>query len=69
MDVEYISLHQSEYTFRLRSACRTPAESGQEYLTSEKEDIDPCKTQEEEGTRGKNRSVSRAGSALGGWEK
>ena len=26
-------IHQ-EYTFRHRSACRTPAESGQEYLTS-----------------------------------
>ena len=34
-----------EYTFRHRSACRTPAESGQEYLTSRKEYIDPCKTQ------------------------
>ena len=29
-------IHQ-EYTFRHRSACRTPAESGQEYLTSRKE--------------------------------
>ena len=29
-------IHQ-EYTFRHRSACRTPAESGQEYLTSGKE--------------------------------
>ena len=28
-------IHQ-EYTFRHRSACRTPAESGQEYLTREK---------------------------------
>ena len=27
-------IHQ-EYTFRHRSACRTPAESGQEYLTSQ----------------------------------
>ena len=37
MDVEYISprIHQ-EYTFRHRSACRTPAESGQESLTSVK---------------------------------
>ena len=34
-------IHQI-YTFRHRSACRTPAESGQEYLTSEK---DPHKTQ------------------------
>ena len=29
-------IHQG-YTFRHRSACRTPAESGQEYLTSRKE--------------------------------
>ena len=33
-------IHQ-EYTFRHRSACRTPAESGQEYLTSGKEYIEP----------------------------
>ena len=32
-------IHQ-EYTFRHRSACRTPAEHGQEYLTSRKEYID-----------------------------
>ena len=36
-------IHQ-EYTFRHRSACRIPAESGQEYLTSGKEYIEPCKT-------------------------
>ena len=36
-------IHQ-EYTFRHRSACRTLAESGQEYLTSIKERKDPCKT-------------------------
>ena len=36
-------IHQ-EYTFRHRSACRAPVESGQEYLTSGKEYIDPCKT-------------------------
>ena len=39
-------IHQ-EYTFRHRSACRTPAESGQEYLTSGKEYIGPCKTQDQ----------------------
>ena len=39
-------IHQ-EYTFRHRSACRTPAESGQEYLTSGKELIGPCKTQDQ----------------------
>ena len=42
-----------EYTFRHRSAFRTPAESEQEYLTSRKEYTEPCKTPEDEGTRGK----------------
>ena len=37
-------IHQ-EYNFRHRSACRTPAEGGQEYLTSGKEYIEPYKTQ------------------------
>ena len=59
-------IHQ-EYTFRRKSACRTPAESGQEYLTSGKEYIEPCKTQYDEGTRGKNRSINRTGPALGRW--
>ena len=36
-------------------------------MTREKEYIEPCKTQYNEGTRGKNRSVSRTGPALGGW--
>ena len=45
-------MHQ-EYTFRHRSACRTPVESGQEYLTSGKEYIEPCKTQQDKRTRGK----------------
>ena len=36
-------IHQ-EFTFRHRSACRTTAESGQEYLTSGKECIEPHKT-------------------------
>ena len=69
MDVEYIlspQIHQ-EYTFRHRSACRTPAESGQEYPTSGKEYIEPRKTPQEEGTRGKNRSVTRTGPALSEW--
>ena len=35
--------HQ-EYTFRHRNACRTLAESRQEYLTSGKEYIEACKT-------------------------
>ena len=37
-------IHQG-YIFRHRSACRIPAECGQEYLTSGKEYIEPCKTQ------------------------
>ena len=45
-------IHQ-EHTFRHRSPCRIPAESGQEDLTSGKECIDPCKTGSDEGTRGK----------------
>ena len=36
-------IHQ-EYTFRHRSACRTPAESRQAYLTSGKEYTESCKT-------------------------
>ena len=35
-------IHQ-EYTFRHRSACRKPAESGHEYLTRGKEYIDHAK--------------------------
>ena len=35
-------IHQ-EYTFRHTSAGRTPAESGQEYLTSGKEYVEPHK--------------------------
>ena len=35
-------VHQ-EHTFRHRSACRTPAESGQKYVTSGKEYVEPCK--------------------------
>ena len=39
-------IHQ-EYTFRHGSTCRTPSESGQEYMTSEKEYIEPCKIQDQ----------------------
>ena len=56
-----------EYTFRHRTACRTPAESGQEYVTSEKEYIERCKTRQDKGTRQKNSSVSRTGPALSRW--
>jgi len=42
VDMEYISLHRyisrhNTYTCRHNSACRTQAESGQEYLTRGKE--------------------------------
>ena len=37
-------IHQ-EYTFRHRTACTTPAENGQEYLTGGQEYIEPCKIQ------------------------
>ena len=60
-------IHQ-EYTFRHRSACRTPAESGQEDLTRGKKCTEPRKTQLDKGTRGKNRSVSRTGPTLAQWE-
>jgi len=45
-------IHQ-EYTFRHRSACRTPAESGQEYLTRGKENVEPRRTWCDEGLGGK----------------
>ena len=38
-----LRIHQ-EHSFRHRSARRTPAESGLEYLTSRKEYIEPRKT-------------------------
>ena len=37
-------IHQ-EHIFRHRNACRTPAEGGEENLTSGKEYIGPCNTQ------------------------
>ena len=54
MDVEYISLQgyiKDAPSDTEVSACRTPAESGQEYLTRRKEYIEPRKTLEDEGTR------------------
>ena len=39
--------HQ-EFTLRYRSAWRTPAENGQEYLTSGKEYIEPCKNRQQQ---------------------
>ena len=58
-------IHQ-KHTFRHISVCRTPAEGGQEYLTTGKEYIEPHKTHYDEVHRGENRSVSRTGPALGG---
>ena len=67
MDVECISSRiQQEYTFRHRTACRTPAERGQEYLTSRKEYIDPHKTRSGKGTKEKNKSVSSVDLPLAG---
>ena len=59
-------IHQ-EYTFKHRSAYKTPGESGQEYLTSGKEYIEPRKTRQDKGTSGENRSISRTTSALSHW--
>ena len=53
MDLEYISLHDTsgihlqEYIRKTQKAYRTPAESGQEYLASGKEYIDPRKTRDQ----------------------
>ena len=58
-------IHQ-EYTFKHRSACRTPAERGQEDLTSGKQYIEPRKTWYDEGTRGKKKSINRTGPSAGG---
>ena len=59
-------IHQ-EYIFRHRSACRTPADRGQEYLSSGKEYTEPRKTRYDEETSGEDRSVSWTGPALSGW--
>ena len=42
-----LRMHQ-EYTLRHKRACRTPAESGQEYLSTGKEYIEPCKALQDE---------------------
>ena len=48
VDVEYLSLSLSMDTsgihLRHRSACRTPGESGKEYLTSGKESMETPQT-------------------------
>ena len=43
-EIHLSSQIRQEYNLRLRSACRTPAESEQEYLTSGKEYIESHKT-------------------------
>ena len=58
MDVEYISLHgyvrNTHSDTEVHAEC-IPAESGQEYLTSGKEYIEPHIIQQDEGTRGKTK--------------
>ena len=55
MDIEYLSLYgYVRNTPSDTSACRTPAESRWEYLTTGKEYIEPHKTRYNNGTRGKN---------------
>ena len=68
MVVEFISLHGyiRNTPSDTKSASRAPAESRQECLTSVTEYIDLRKTRQDEGTWGKNKSVSRTGPALGG---
>ena len=52
--MKYISFRgYQEYTFRHRSACRTPPERGHEYLNTRKEYIEPHKTQYDEVNREK----------------
>ena len=66
--MEYISprIHQ-EYTFRHRSACRTPAESGQESLTSVKNIQTHAKLSRMKELEGKTGVLVRTGPALSGW--
>ena len=49
-----------EYTFRHRSACRTPAESGQGYLTREK-------NMENQAKRGRIKELGEKSGVLVGW--
>ena len=66
--MEYISrLDTSGAHLQTQKCMKNTAESRQEYLTSGREHTDPRKTRQDEESRGKNRSVSRIGPALGGW--
>ena len=56
-----------EYTFRHRSACRTPAESGQESLTSVKNIQTHAKLSRMKELEGKTGVLVRTGPALSGW--
>ena len=66
MNRKYVSLHgyirntPSDTEVHAEHQLRVPVCRGKEY-------IDPCKTQENERTRGKNRSESRTRYALGRW--
>ena len=48
----HLSPQMHQDTHSDRSACRTPAESGQNLLTTSKEYIEPCITWQDEGSRG-----------------
>ena len=68
VDVEYVSLHgYIRIHLQTQECVQDTSESRQEYLTRGKEYTEPHKTRQDEGTRGKNRSVSRSGPALSGW--
>ena len=60
-----LSMDTSGIHLQTQKCMQNTSESGQEYLISGEEYIEPCKTQQDERTRGKNRSVSSTGPALG----
>ena len=69
MDVEYLSLHG--YIRNTPSDTEVRAEhqlgADRSTLASGKEYIEPGKTRQDKGTRGRNRTVRRTAPALGGW--
>ena len=60
-------MHQ-EYTFRHRSACRTPAESVQEYPTTRKEYRPPEKNIENHAKLGRTKELGGETGVLVGWD-
>ena len=60
MDTSEIHLQTQKYIWNTNWERR-------KYLTSGKEYIEPHKTRQDKGTRGKKRTVNRTGPALGGW--